>query len=112
MNGEACARCPLEEVTLHALKNEESGRIRGDQTLSESYDNLVAVYAKLAVSRDDIAKQVCAVVLRVKNLEDTEEERHAEILRELKKNRNWRYTLTIVLGAAMMAGQVLGAFLK
>jgi hypothetical protein len=112
VNGEACARCPLEEVTLHALKNEESGRIRGDQSLATCYDNLVIVYAKLAVSRDDIVRQLVVLVARVKNLEDTEEERHAQIIAELKKTRNFKYTLSIVLGAAMLAGQVLGAFLK
>lgn len=111
-----CAECPLEQHTLHMLKDEESGRIRGDQQLAENIDRLANAYTKLALQHDFDRKQLTSLNDWI---EEERNQRIAELdtiqrqvrdLNERFSSLQWR--LGIILGTVQVAAQVLQHFLK
>lgn len=93
--------CPLETVTLRALKDEESGRIRSDQTLAENIDNLAGAYARLAVRYDDIMATLERIDAKLDKLQ-----------RRVDKLSSLKWWIGIIVGGATVGGQIATAFLK
>lgn len=111
-----CAECPLEQHTLHMLKDEESGRIRGDQQLAESIDRLANAYATLASRSEFDAKQLASLNDWI---DEESRQRIAELdaiqrqVRDLSERfSSFQWRIGLMLGALQVAAQMVQHFLK
>ena len=111
-----CAECPLETVTLRALKDEESGRIRGDQTLAENLDRLADAYAKLSLRSEFDRRQLVSLNDWIENEKN---ERIAELdsirrsVRDLSDRfSSFQWRLGIVLGTIQVVTQIVQHFVR